>query len=227
MDAKKFGAFVQEQRKALGMSQSELAEQLHVTAKAVSRWERGVGFPDIKLLQPLADALGVTIVELIHGERMQQELSKEEASAMVTQTVQQIQEQEQLSWKRRLLLYTGNTLLFLAYAFLYMLTQRYPWEPRWLMVPILLIAIYGFHYGTRMLKAILTGTKMQWKDIQNKPMTPKMWVALGASVFGFFLLLFTIVKLDDYKTLHDSMVILGLALALSGGVAYLELTKEP
>lgn len=227
MDAKKFGAFVQEQRKTLGLSQSELAEQLHVTAKAVSRWERGVGFPDIKLLQPLADALGVTIVELIHGERMQQELSKEEASAMVTQTVQQIQEQEQLSWKRRLLLYMGNTLLFLAYAFLYMLAQRYPWEPRWLMVPILLIAIYGFHYGTRMLKAILTGTKMQWKDIQNKPMTPKMWVALGVSVFGFFLLLFTIVKLDDYKTLHDSMVILGLVLALSGGVAYLELTKEP
>lgn len=227
MDAKKFGIFVQEQRKALGMSQSELAEQLHVTAKAVSRWERGVGFPDIKLLQPLADALGVTIVELIHGERMQQELSKEEASAMVSHTVQQIQEQEQLSWKRRLLLYAGNTLLFLVYAFLHMLAQRYPWEPRWLMVPILFIAIYGFHYGTRMLKAILTGTKIQWKDIQNKPMTPRMWLSLAAFLLGLFLLLFTIVKLDDYKTLHDTMVIFSLAMTLCGGVVYMELTKEP
>lgn len=227
MDVKKFGAFVQLRRKKLGMSQSELAERLHVTAKAVSRWERGVGFPDIKLLQPLADALDVTIVELIHGERMQQELSREEASAMVTQTVQQMQEQEQLSWKRRLLLYTGNTLLLLVYVFLYMLAQRYPWEPRWLMFPILLIAIYGFQYGTRMLKAILTGTRIQWKDIQNKPMTPKMWAALAAFLLGLCLLLFAAIKLDEYKILHDTLVIFSLALTLCGGVAYFELTKEP
>ena len=69
MDTQIFGAFVQQRRKELGMNQAQLAEKLHVTAKAVSRWERGVGFPDIKLLQPLADALEITIVELMQSKR--------------------------------------------------------------------------------------------------------------------------------------------------------------
>ena len=59
MDAEKFGSFVQQRRKELGMTQNDLAEKLYVTSKAVSRWERGIGFPDIKLLQPLADALEI------------------------------------------------------------------------------------------------------------------------------------------------------------------------
>ena len=65
MDPKVFGSFIQTRRKALGMNQNQLAEKLHVTAKAVSRWERGVGFPSIELLQPLSDALGITIAELM------------------------------------------------------------------------------------------------------------------------------------------------------------------
>lgn len=227
MDAKKFGAFVQERRKALGLNQTELAEQLHVTAKAVSRWERGVGFPDIKLLQPLSEALGVTIVELMHGENMREDLSREEASSLVSQTVQQIQEQEQLSWKRRLLLYAGNTLLFLAYAFLYMLANNYPWQNEWLAVPILFIAVYGFHYGIRVLKAIVTGTRIQWKDIQNRPMTAKMWAAVAVFVFGIGLVFFTAVRLDDRKALHDLLVFVGVMVAIYGGLAYLEQMQEP
>lgn len=227
MDAKKFGDFVQERRKALAMNQSDLAEQLHVTAKAVSRWERGIGFPDINLLQPLAEALNVTLVELMHGEQIQREVSKEEASAMVTQTVQQIREQEQLSWKRKLLLYLGNTILILVYIFLYMLVQRYPWENRWLVVPIMFIAVYGFHYGTRMLKAIATGTAIQWKEIRTQPMTPKMWAAVGVFLFGIGLVFFTVVRLDDRKALHDLLVFTGLMVAIYGGLAYLEQMQEP
>ena len=65
MDAEKFAAFLQARRKELGMTQAQLAEKLYVTAKAVSRWERGLGYPDIKLLQPLADALEISLVELM------------------------------------------------------------------------------------------------------------------------------------------------------------------
>ena len=66
MDAKDFGAFLARTRKAHGMTQAELAEQLHVTDKAVSRWERGIGLPDINTLEPLADALGLTLADLMH-----------------------------------------------------------------------------------------------------------------------------------------------------------------
>lgn len=69
MDAKKIGLFIADQRKSLELTQAELAEKLHVTDKAVSRWERGQGFPDINSIEPLADALGVSIAEIMRGEK--------------------------------------------------------------------------------------------------------------------------------------------------------------
>lgn len=69
MDAKKIGLFIADQRKSLGLTQAELAEKLHVTDKAVSRWERGQGFPDINSIEPLADALEVSIAAIMKGEK--------------------------------------------------------------------------------------------------------------------------------------------------------------
>lgn len=69
MDAEKFGAFIAAARKEKNMTQKALAEKLHVTDKAVSRWERGLGFPDIHTIEPLAEALGVSLLELLHAER--------------------------------------------------------------------------------------------------------------------------------------------------------------
>lgn len=69
MDAKKIGLFIANQRKSLGLTQAELAEKLHVTDKAVSRWERGQGCPDINSIEPLADALEASIAEIMKGEK--------------------------------------------------------------------------------------------------------------------------------------------------------------
>lgn len=66
MDAKSFGVFIADQRRTLGLTQAEVAARLHVTDKAVSRWERGVGLPDINTLEPLAQVLHLTLDELIH-----------------------------------------------------------------------------------------------------------------------------------------------------------------
>ena len=65
MDNIRFGAFVAQLRKEQGLTQKELADRLNVTDKAVSKWETGKGFPDVKLLEPLAQALGISLVELI------------------------------------------------------------------------------------------------------------------------------------------------------------------
>lgn len=72
MDAQKFGTFIAQCRKEKGMTQSELAAKIMVTDKAVSRWERGKGFPDIHLLLPLAEALEVSVFELMHSERQKE-----------------------------------------------------------------------------------------------------------------------------------------------------------
>ncbi len=69
MEAEKFGKFIAALRKEKKITQAELAEKLHVTDKAVSRWERGLGYPDIHTLEPLADALGITLTELMKCER--------------------------------------------------------------------------------------------------------------------------------------------------------------
>ncbi|MBQ7124151.1 MAG: helix-turn-helix transcriptional regulator, partial [Oscillospiraceae bacterium] len=69
MTKEKFGSFILENRKALGMTQEELAQKLFVTNKAVSKWEKGLSFPDIAMFEPLAEALGVSVAELIAGEK--------------------------------------------------------------------------------------------------------------------------------------------------------------
>lgn len=70
MDAKKFGAFIAAMRKENSMTQRELAGKLQVTDKAVSKWERGLGFPDINTIGPLADALGISILEVMRSEKI-------------------------------------------------------------------------------------------------------------------------------------------------------------
>jgi len=65
MNAKDMGLFINELRKENKMTQMELAGKIHVTDKAVSRWERGIGFPDVQLLSSLAEALHISVAELI------------------------------------------------------------------------------------------------------------------------------------------------------------------
>lgn len=69
MDNLKTGAFIKALRTELGLTQRELAERLHITDRAVSKWERGLNAPDIALLEPLAEALGVSVAELLRGGR--------------------------------------------------------------------------------------------------------------------------------------------------------------
>lgn len=67
MDNIKTGALIRERRKEKGLTQRELAERLHVTDRAVSKWERGLCSPDIALLEPLSEALDLSVLELISG----------------------------------------------------------------------------------------------------------------------------------------------------------------
>ena len=67
MDAMKTGRFICENRKRLGMSQRDLAERLNITDKAVSKWERGISFPDIAMLIPISEVLEISLYDLLTG----------------------------------------------------------------------------------------------------------------------------------------------------------------
>lgn len=80
MDAKTMGKFIAEMRKEKGMTQASLAQVLHVTSQAISKWERGIGFPDISTLQPLSVALGISLDELMNATKR----TPEEENSSVT-----------------------------------------------------------------------------------------------------------------------------------------------
>lgn len=70
MNQEKIGKFIAKLRKEKKMTQQELAEKLNVTDKAVSKWENGRCLMDMALLKPLSECLGVSVIELINGERI-------------------------------------------------------------------------------------------------------------------------------------------------------------
>lgn len=64
------GTTIKQLREARGLTQAELAEKIGVSSKTVSKWETAKGLPDISLLQPLAQALGISVIELMNGEHI-------------------------------------------------------------------------------------------------------------------------------------------------------------
>lgn len=77
MEQQKVGRFLKELRKEKNLTQEQLAEQLNVTGRTVSRWETGSNMPDISILVELADFYGVTIPEIIDGERKSENMNEE------------------------------------------------------------------------------------------------------------------------------------------------------
>ncbi len=70
MDTVKIGQFIASQRREKGLTQKALGDMLGVTNKTISRWETGVYMPDIELLLPLGEILGVSVNELLSGRRL-------------------------------------------------------------------------------------------------------------------------------------------------------------
>ena len=86
MDQIKIGKFIAELRKSKNMTQQQLAEKIGVSFKTVSKWETGRGLPELSTLKPLSDELGITINELLNGEKIKKEeyLNKLEENMIAT-----------------------------------------------------------------------------------------------------------------------------------------------
>ena len=95
MDKEKTGQLITELRKEKGLTQKQLADALNITDKAVSKWERGLSFPDISMLEPISELLGVSIMEILAGERQSGEetMSREEAKDLINASVELSEEE--------------------------------------------------------------------------------------------------------------------------------------
>ena len=98
MDKERTGQLITELRKEKGLTQKQLADALNVTDKAVSKWERGLSFPDISMLEPIAETLDISIMEILAGEKKSDDetITREEAQQMIKESVELSDEEIQL-----------------------------------------------------------------------------------------------------------------------------------
>lgn len=73
MEQQMIGKFISTCRKEKGLTQMQLAEKLNITNRAISKWETGKSMPDVSLMLDLCDILGITVNELLSGERIAME----------------------------------------------------------------------------------------------------------------------------------------------------------
>ena len=98
MDTKVTGALIAQRRKQLAPSQAELAERLHVTDKAVRRWETGRGMPGLDSLEPLSKELGLSISELLSGKELAMEELPEAAGGQIMESMKREHTWKWLAW---------------------------------------------------------------------------------------------------------------------------------
>ena len=101
MDNQKFGKFIKELRKKSNMTQKELGEKLNVTDKAVSKWERGLSFPDITIINSLAETFGITSSEILNAELgKKEEIDIEKAIQEAVENIMKEKEKRQEKRKK-------------------------------------------------------------------------------------------------------------------------------
>jgi len=90
MNNQEVGRFIRQLRTSKNMTQKELAEKLFITDKAISKWERGLGCPDISILPLLADSLGVQIEDILNGGQVLLQDSKKPVNDIPIQETKNI-----------------------------------------------------------------------------------------------------------------------------------------
>lgn len=181
MDNLQFGAFVAQLRKEQNMTQKELADKLNVTDKAVSKWETGKGFPDVKLLEPLAQVLDVSLVELMQGQRQQSEtLTVAQAETVVAQAMDQSAKTTARQYLRlfRWLLTGIGSVCFL---------DLFPY--------IMFLADYIWYHLVELNRPGVIGGAMSMTAIVTVPSAlPPMWVLVGVPAVILAVCIFLAIK---------------------------------
>ncbi len=149
INKQQFGNFIAELRKMKGITQKELAEKLYVSDKAVSKWECGLSMPDITLLKPLSELLGVTVTELLESRHMDstEQINIEKMDRLIDKAVwfseEEIQEQR-IRKKKRGIIFIVCTLVCCVEI---MISLLLGFDVKQILLPNLTSLILGFVFG--------------------------------------------------------------------------------
>ncbi len=98
MNQIKIGEFIASQRKINNLTQAALAEKLGITDRAVSKWERGKGMPDVSIMLELCDIFGITVNELLCGEKLNMEYSNQKIEQLVLDMAKELEKKNKTIW---------------------------------------------------------------------------------------------------------------------------------
>ena len=99
MDQIKIGKFIAECRKEKGFTQMQLAEKLGITDKAISKWERGLSMPDSSIMLTLCDMLGISVNELLNGEKIMMENNDRKNEELLLRMAEELEEKNRTVWR--------------------------------------------------------------------------------------------------------------------------------
>ncbi len=117
MEQEKIGKFIAECRKEKGLTQMQLAEQLGITNRAISKWENGKSMPDVSIMIPLCEILDISVNELLSGEKIKVEDYKSKADQTLIEMKKQEEKAEQALSSYRTIVYILGILFALLLIF--------------------------------------------------------------------------------------------------------------
>ena len=98
MNQLKIGRFIAECRKNKNLTQAQLSEKLGITDKAVSKWERGVSMPDSSIMLELCDVLGISVNELLSGEKIDMENNEQKNEQLLLDMAKEVEKRNKTIW---------------------------------------------------------------------------------------------------------------------------------
>ena len=147
MDLLKIGAFIAEKRKDKKLTQLQLAELLHVTDRAVSKWECGRSMPDSSIMLELCETLGISVNELLTGEELNMENYNRQAELNLIEMTKQKEESDKRLLNAEIIIGVMVTAIFIALVLTAILTFKYANLPLWAMITMLVVAAIIFFGG--------------------------------------------------------------------------------
>ena len=98
MDQIKIGRFIAACRKRANLTQLQLADKLGITDKAISKWERGITMPDTSIMLELCDILGISVNELLSGEKINMENSNQKNEQILLEMAKELEKKNKTIW---------------------------------------------------------------------------------------------------------------------------------
>ena len=98
MNQIKIGKFIAERRRAAGLTQMQLAEKLSLTDRAISKWENGRAMPDSSVMLELCDILGISVNELLNGEKISMENENKQKEQLLLDMAREVQQKNKVIW---------------------------------------------------------------------------------------------------------------------------------